>query len=113
MGVAPKTITRHEASARAPRPTDRTLQAYLHVLDVEAPYLLHGVGDPPRFYRATGRKCPPNVERYLAMLDPADPVQEAVRAGLIAFDWKGAGKPLPTDYEVRSLATVLEGWARK
>jgi transcriptional regulator with XRE-family HTH domain len=112
MGVAPKTITRHEQSAKPPRPTDRTLQAYLQVLQVEAAYFLHGVGEPPRFYRAVGKRCPPVVERYLDSLDPDDPVQAAVRKGLCAFDWQGAGKPSPTEYEVKSLATVLEGWAR-
>ncbi len=74
---------------------------------------MHGIGDPPKIFRAVGRKIPPNVERYLSDLSVGSPVNEAIKQGLLAFDWVGAGKANPTEWEVKSLANVLEGWAQK
>lgn len=112
-GIAPKTVCRHEQSARPPRAIDRTLQAYMRVLRVDEMYLMHGLGDPPKIFRAVGKKIPPNVERYLSEMRKGDPIHEAIKTGLLAFDWVGAGKPNPTEWEVKSLALVLEGWAQK
>ena len=113
LQIAPKTVCRHEAMPKPPRAIDRTLQAYMRVLRVEEMYLLHGIGEPPKYFRAVGKRVPPNVEQHLATLKKGDPVDEAVKQGLLAFDWVNAGVPNPTERDVKQLAFVLEGWAQK
>lgn len=113
LGIAPKTVCRHELSAKPPRAIGRVLQAYLQLLDVDEDYFLHGIGNPPPVTRAAGRRVPPNVARVIQSLTKGNPVHDAVAKGLLAVDWVGLGNADPTEWQVRNFANMLEGWHQK